>query len=172
MNTPDTRGSGRTTAQMRAAPPAAIYVTPAYATSWYERELARHLGRHDLLLVPTGMLAQYPDDIIHRALSGRRVVVLDHALPQYPKVYRALQMVKAAGVSIEVWQPPWSSTPPITPGRYRVRCGETDNKPQVLDVQWLPLRAGPELCVLCPDLGRMPVDIYHNGLTSCQWQPV
>jgi hypothetical protein len=67
------RGSGRTTAQMQMAPKGAIYI-------WcnghldYPKDLARRLGREDLVIVS-------PYWLTDRRYSGQRLsgVVIDHA---------------------------------------------------------------------------------------------
>lgn len=66
------RQTGRTSKQMRAAPPRAIYVWATSDTA-YARDLASSLGRGDLVIQPRGWLLQ--------GLRGRRGwVILDHHL--------------------------------------------------------------------------------------------
>jgi hypothetical protein len=72
MKTEPVRGSGRTSRQMRSAPPGAVYVVPGLVE--YGQRLARHLDRGDLIVLPVSF------ESVFRAVVGtRRQVVLDHA---------------------------------------------------------------------------------------------
>lgn len=69
------RRSGRTTAQMKAAPKGAYYVWPHKAAD-YARALASHLGRNDLTVVDPAFFS-------YRERRGKRKlrlkIVIDHA---------------------------------------------------------------------------------------------
>lgn len=67
---------GTTTQQMLKAPQGAIYIWPSRTSIGYAKDLAMHLGRHDLKIESVGYL-----DTSHRFHGARGVtVVLDHAV--------------------------------------------------------------------------------------------
>lgn len=72
-----TRGSGRTTASMQAAPLAAIYIAPCARSVEYTRRLAYHLDRPDLRVESPGWLAN------DRILGLRLPLVFDHAIFEF-----------------------------------------------------------------------------------------
>lgn len=74
------RGTGRTTAQMRAAPQGALFIWCNEHTD-YPKRLARQLGRTDLVIEPASVL----DSGNYRRLLGRKFsdIVLDHAALWY-----------------------------------------------------------------------------------------
>lgn len=68
------RGTGRTSAQILAAPPNAVLVSPTGDPDYCQR-LAEHLGRPDIKCVSKSWL-------LRSGYEGtRRPVVIDHALP-------------------------------------------------------------------------------------------
>lgn len=73
------RGSGRTSAQMAAAAKGALFIScNGHCARTYDRHLAQHLGREDLVI-------RAPDTVLDlggRSLLGNRwpEVVVDHAL--------------------------------------------------------------------------------------------
>jgi hypothetical protein len=69
----DNRGTGRTTRQMEAAPRAAVYIWVNSRLD-YPKQLARDIGRDDLIIVSPSWLDS--ERFRGTALSG---VVLDHA---------------------------------------------------------------------------------------------
>jgi hypothetical protein len=54
---------------------------------------------------------------------------------------------------------------PKTPGMYLFACGETDDKPQEIEI----IKKRGFLWVDCPDLGITELEAYHNGLTKPKW---
>lgn len=62
---------GRTTRQMMAAPRDAIFVWPVGRTRDYALDLAKHLGRDDLLITT-------PENMRRHFEASRRPVILDH----------------------------------------------------------------------------------------------
>lgn len=64
---------GTTTKQMQDAPERAIFVWPVARSLSYARDLARHLGRDDLEIVPPVWLEE------KRWQGASRPVILDHA---------------------------------------------------------------------------------------------
>lgn len=64
----------------------------------------------------------------------------------------------------------WQSTAPTQPGRYWMRCNETDNDRELVDVRYMNGRRMELWAVNCA-IGSLPVADYHNGLTDCQWLP-
>lgn len=67
-----TRGTGRTTAQMKAAPIDSVFVCCSNET-YYCRHLAHHLGRGDLSIKPRAWLSR-------NARGVAIPVVIDHAI--------------------------------------------------------------------------------------------
>lgn len=68
------RGTGRTTAQMIAAPTNAAYVWPVSRSVVYAKDLARSLGREDLKVVDRSWLSG-PE-----SRGWRNAVIVDHAV--------------------------------------------------------------------------------------------
>jgi hypothetical protein len=74
----------------------------------------------------------------------------------------------------------WSSDCPTRPGTYEFRCGETNYEVEAFIVAFEKeaLRRGlkhshpdpKRVWVLDTDVGSMPVDIFHNGLTNPCWR--
>lgn len=62
----------------------------------------------------------------------------------------------------------WSESFPQKPGNYLFRCGENGHMPESIRVYFG--RSG-ELWVECPDLGKMPIKHYHEGLSAPTWKP-
>lgn len=86
------RGTGRTTNQMREAPVGAVYVVPGKAAPNYFQDLAKRLGRFDLMIVPTSQI----DDRFRWAGRKYTGVILDHAVkltPAQEKVYNEMVVV-------------------------------------------------------------------------------
>lgn len=67
---------GTSTQQMLKAPQNAIYIWPSRTSLCYAKDLARHLGRHDLKIESVWYL-----DMPHRFRGTRGItVILDHAV--------------------------------------------------------------------------------------------
>jgi hypothetical protein len=86
------RQSGRTSASIQAAPPAAVYIAPCAPACRYVEGLAAHLGRPDLKVVPPWWLLGG-----ERLRGYRRHVTFDHALfdLQPPGLSEAMKGYKA-----------------------------------------------------------------------------
>lgn len=74
MNHPEERGTGRTTRQILAAPPGAVYVWPAYQSLSWVKSLGKRLEREDLLMVSRSWLE--PRNWLGKEFSA---IILDHA---------------------------------------------------------------------------------------------
>ena len=67
------RGTGRTTAQIKAAPPNAVFLWPAHGSLSYVRDLAKRVGREDLRIISVENFS--PEMVAWRNTP----VVVDHA---------------------------------------------------------------------------------------------
>jgi hypothetical protein len=82
MTSSDERQSGRTTEQLRNAPPNSIFIWVG-DSSHYARDLVRHIGRDDIEVMPRQVLT--PNSI--RLRGQRRPIIVDHAInmAEYPE---------------------------------------------------------------------------------------
>jgi hypothetical protein len=81
------RGTGRTTRQMQAAPPGAVFVSAHHGTKGYDKELARSLRREDLLIVDPSWLTEQRWQGL--TLPG---IVIDHAAKLAKEEQRCLEL--------------------------------------------------------------------------------
>ena len=90
------RQTGRTTAQMNAAPPGAVFVW-LNSNLFYPKALAAKLGRDDMEVRPLSWLNK-------RNTRGRRFnyseVVVDHAVPFDSERYAALNILLTTGCKV------------------------------------------------------------------------
>jgi hypothetical protein len=61
---------------------------------------------------------------------------------------------------------------PTKVGRYLIRSIESGGEPTTVVIDYLGFGVPiyPVLCVICPDLGRVILEQYHNGLTGVTWE--
>lgn len=64
----------------------------------------------------------------------------------------------------------WSYRAPTDPGRYLLRCGESDFEPEEVIVTREHRSGGDFLIVDCPHLGKTDLPHYHDGLTEPSWK--
>lgn len=64
----------------------------------------------------------------------------------------------------------WSYRAPTEPGRYLLRCGESDFEPEEVIVTRERRSGGEFLIVDCPHLGKAALPQYHDGLTDPSWK--
>lgn len=66
----------------------------------------------------------------------------------------------------------WLPIPPGSPGYWYMRCDENGLEAEVLMVVWGSLLPDKpmELWVVDREVGTVPLDLFHNGLTNTQWQ--
>ena len=86
------RGNGFTTAQMRRAPQGALYIWPVHSSIGYARDLARELGRDDLVIFPPSVLEHRGELLRGCIFSG---LVLDHACEPDADEYEVLRDLRA-----------------------------------------------------------------------------
>lgn len=94
-------------------------------------------------------------------------------------------------------QDDWSTEPPTEPGLYLFKCDEGGNEPSVVRVYWFTYKPKPrdprpslleaglgamgftivdvtpevtELWVECPDVGKNPLQVYHDNLCNPRWK--
>ena len=60
----------------------------------------------------------------------------------------------------------WQKIAPNKDGPWLMKCGENDHEAEDVDVKY---HNGELYAVDCA-IGCVPVDMYHNGLTDCQWR--
>lgn len=86
---------GRTSEQIRRAPPGAIFIWPTPFSLSYAQHLARHLGRPDLQIVTIGVLLE-PHRLRSLAMSPREMI-LDHAAAEHmsEEHWRNLEQLQA-----------------------------------------------------------------------------
>lgn len=60
----------------------------------------------------------------------------------------------------------WSTPFPTEEGTYWLCCDETDNNLEEVNVV---KSIDGKLYAMCPDLGAVDVETYHNGLTFVKW---
>jgi len=94
---------GRTSGQMRDAPAGAVFVWCTSHTA-YPHALARHLGREDLLIMPSSWLAS------NRVRGVSLPVVLDHALAASHAYQDALSWLRQRNLLVGWLCPPPSQT--------------------------------------------------------------
>lgn len=85
-----TRRTGKTTAEMKAAPIGAVYIVQSQKEVEYTRHLAHHLGRDDLHIVTPVWLSGYG----WRG-STFSAVKVDHSCELNPEEHIYLQYAKA-----------------------------------------------------------------------------
>lgn len=62
----------------------------------------------------------------------------------------------------------WAEDQPKEPGRYMMRCMENDFEADAIRV----FLDDGVLYAACPDLGTVPLESYHCGLTEITWKKV
>lgn len=88
------RGTGTTTRQMTEAPVGAVFVWCNSHTA-YPQELAKRLGRTDLVVRPMSWLQ--PRSVMGRDFPG---VIVDHAAQPDSEGYAALHYLRTRGVLV------------------------------------------------------------------------
>lgn len=62
----------------------------------------------------------------------------------------------------------WKKTCPKLPGRYLIRCMETNDKPSLVEVFLIY----EKLWVKDSDIGTCPLTTYHGSLMDLKWKKV
>jgi hypothetical protein len=88
------RQTGRTSQQMADAPMGAVFVWCNSRTA-YPLDLAKHLGRDDLVVRPMSWLE--PRNVMGRDFPG---VIVDHAAQPDSEAYAALHYMRRRGVLV------------------------------------------------------------------------
>lgn len=89
------RQTGRTTQQIADAPRGAVFVW-CNSCTWYPQELARKLGRDDLVVRPMSWLQSR--NVMGRDFPG---VIVDHAAQPDSEGYAALHYLRTRGVPVD-----------------------------------------------------------------------
>jgi hypothetical protein len=60
----------------------------------------------------------------------------------------------------------WQSCAPGKPGKWWMICSEAQGEPELVSVE---IHRGSLWAINC-EIGSLPVNDYHEGLTNCMWQ--
>lgn len=60
----------------------------------------------------------------------------------------------------------WQNTPPNQTGLWFMKCDETENEEEMVDVRFI----NGELWAVDCAIGSLPVAMYHNALGNCLWR--
>ena len=87
---------------------------------------------------------------------------LSHLTAELGMVYKSVNTIVCDDKTIQENQ----YTPPTFEGLWFMKCDEVDG-----DGEWVNVRMiDGELWAVDCDIGSLPVAMYHNGLTNCQWR--
>jgi hypothetical protein len=89
-------GTGRTTKQMQDAPQGAAFVWPVWSSISYAKDLARHLGRLDLIIIT-------PSNLRNFRPGQYTALVVDHAVkferPEFAEFARVCSILGDHAIS-------------------------------------------------------------------------
>jgi len=91
------------------------------------------------------------------------VGLASHLTHELGMVYRSVNTIVCDDKTIQENQ--WQDTPPTFEGLWFMKCDEVDG-----NEEWVNVKAiDGELWAVDCAIGSLPVVMYHDGLTNCQW---